>query len=104
MGCKIRLVLALLTVAVPILGCTAARRYPPSGRVSSTDLVFNPQLIVSTGNDIRRSEWPVAIGDKARHEYADYRETIIDRQGNFFGHGNTYYRRFESTRVGRSHR
>ena len=104
MGRRIRLILALFSVAGPILGCTAARRYPPSGSVSATNLIFNPQFALSTGVDIGRSDWPMAIGDHARQESADYRETIIDRQGNFFGHDSGYYRRFESTRVGRSHR
>jgi len=60
--------------------------------------------MIDPGYDLTRSDWPVAAAFEHQREELYYRETIVDRQGRFGANQDYGYRRFDSTRMGRTRR
>ncbi|MFH1110838.1 MAG: hypothetical protein V1790_16820 [Planctomycetota bacterium] len=53
---------------------------------------------------VARTDWPATAGLDSQREEITYRETIIDRQGRSWFDEDFTYRRFDSTRTGRTTR
>jgi hypothetical protein len=51
-----------------------------------------------------RTDWPTTPAYANGGEYVEYRETIIDRQGDFGVSRDRLYRRFDSIRRGQHRR
>lgn len=97
---------AAFAVLMPVYGCAGALRPTPPLRNTVSRLIFNPVCSLYSGLDaaVARTDWPATTGLDHQREEISYRETIMDRQGrSWFDDGFTY-RRFDSTRTGRTTR
>jgi len=97
---------AAFAVLMPVYGCAGSLRLTPTSRNTASHLIFNPQCSLYSWFDtaVARTDWPATAGLDHQREEIIYRETIMDRQGrSWFDEGFTY-RRFDSTRTGRTTR
>lgn len=97
---------AAFAVLMPVYGCAGSLRPTPPLRYTASHLIFNPVCSLYSGSDtaVARSDWPSTAGLDHQREEISYRETIIDRQGRSWFDEDFTYRRFDSTRTGRTTR
>ncbi len=69
--------------------------------IGKANVIFNPDYVQLPPQFVGRADWPSTSAYQATGETVEYRETITDQGSRNFGHGNTYQRRFYSTRTGR---
>jgi len=97
--------LVLLVISTPMAGCYVPARRPTPDYVSAKSIIFNPEWTGIPPFYVARTDWPSTVVFSNPGEELAYRETIIDRQGQFAGRRDqTYYRRFTSIRTGRGRR
>ena len=94
-----------LLLCVGLSGCCVtspltARRT----KVMSEHLLFNPEWTGLSLNEVPRGDWPSTPAFANGGEQVEYRETIIDRQGDFGVSRDRLYRRFDSVRQGHRER
>ena len=97
---------AAFAVLMPVCGCVGALRPTPPLRNTASRLIFNPVCSLYSGLDtaVARADWPATAGLDHQREEISYRETIMDRQGRSWFDEDFTYRRFDSTRTGRTTR
>jgi len=97
---------AAFAVLMPVYGCAGSLRPTPSLRNTASHLIFNSACSSYSGLDtaVARADWPATTGLDHQREEISYRETIIDRQGRSWFDEDLTYRRFDSTRTGRTTR
>jgi hypothetical protein len=97
---------AAFAVLMPVYGCAGSLRPTPPLRNTASHLIFNPVCSLYSGLDtaVARADWPATAGLDHQREEISYRETIIDRQGRSWFDQDFTYRRFDSTRTGRTTR
>ena len=69
--------------------------------VGEAYVIFNPDEVLLPPEFIGRTDWPATYAHQATGEIVEYRESIIDRDGQTFGRRDDYRRRFYSLRTGR---
>ena len=97
---------AALAVLMPVYGCARSLRPTSTLRNTASHIIFPPKCSSYSGFDmaVARADWPATAGLDRQSEEIIYRETIMDLQGrSWFDDGFTY-RRFDSTRTGRTTR
>lgn len=97
---------AVFAVLMPVYGCARSLRPTPPLCNTASRLIFNPTCRFYSGLDtpVARADWPATAGLDHQREEISYRETIIDRQGRSWFDEDLTYRRFDSTRTGRTTR
>jgi hypothetical protein len=97
---------AAFAVLMPLCGCAGSLRPRPTLRNTASHLIFNYTCSLYFGLDtaVARADWPSTAGLDRQREEISYRETIMDRQGRSWFDEDFTYRRFDSTRTGRTTR
>ena len=95
---------AAVAALVPLSGCQTPPHRPPAAVNTGKNLLFNPECTTDSSADVARADWPATTAFDHQREEFSYRETIIDRQGRFGANQDYAYRRFDSTRTGRTRR
>ncbi len=93
-----------LLLSVGLLGCATCPRDARRTEVVSEHLLFNPEWTGISFHEVTRTDWPSTPAFANGGEQVEYRETIIDRQGDFGVSRDRLYRRFESVRQGHRER
>jgi hypothetical protein len=101
-----KVVAAAFAVFMPLCGCAGSLRPTPPLHNTASRLIFNPVCSLYSGFDtvVARTDWPATGGLDDQREEIIYRETIMDRQGRSWMDEGFTYRRFDSTRTGRTTR
>lgn len=93
--------LLVIVFCLGLTGCATSQRRGRPPRAFSEHLLFNPEWTGLVSHDVQRSDWPSTPAFAHGSEYVEYRETIIDRQGDFGFASDRLYRRFDSVRRGK---
>jgi hypothetical protein len=87
-------------LCLSIAGCASSQCDRRPAERLSEHLLFNAEWTGSSTGVISRSDWPSTPAYADGGEHVAYRETIIDRQGDFGFSRDRLYRRFDSVREG----
>ena len=101
-----KLVVAAVAVLIPLCSCSTPLRHTSGLPRAETHLLFNPKGTIDSSFEavVVRADWPATAGLDRPREEISYRETIMDRQGRSWLDEGFTYRRFDSTRTGRTTR
>jgi hypothetical protein len=104
--CTTKVAAAAFAALMPVYGCAGALHHTPPLHNTASHLIFNPHgsLYSEFDTAVARTDWPATAGLDPEREELSYRETIIDRQGRSWLDADFTYRRFDSTRTGRTTR
>ena len=90
----------LLWCALSATGCARQASQAYQHAPPTRHLLFNPEWTGLPLVFVPRSDWPETFGYESTPQTIAYQETIYDRQGRFHNDEHSYYREFDSVRVG----
>ncbi len=101
----IRLKLMCSIVLFVVTGCSVQSSIQYTSAMAdeagATYAIFNPDDVSLPPEFIGRTDWPATVAHQSTGEIVEFRESIIDQDGQTFGRRDDYRRRFYSRRTGR---
>lgn len=85
-------------------GCASCRHRSCAREIEAKSTIFNPESTQIPSYVMGRTDWPQTYSHEGHREDTEYEVRIIDWQGTFFHDRDRYYRRFDSSRIGRYQR
>lgn len=106
MGVKQTIAIGSLAALIALAGgCCRPARPQQVIFALAKNAIFNPADSPAPLMDFDRADWPSTYGSDTLADETQFHERIIDIQGRNFDNNDDYlYRRFDSSRYGRSRR